>query len=656
MGRQPSWSHCFPSSQSLRSRLAVGHRFDQGVDVKAEVAVALRAGPHVVIAGDTELALLVHDVDEHLSAAHLAGLDPLDRQHQFLLVVEAGESLVAVERQFVFGGDIPYRDGNLAAFLRLDGEVGAGHAPFEHEPVILDFRGADDPCRRAAHQHLPDVEVAPVGDVVSFFHDSFLLGLSLKALSASTTLRPPERSKGGLWLCPSSGAPASEGCVTVKALGQEVSCGLELVADEAEPQEPSPHGVFGVLVLLGLGAGGADFLRHLAEREAKLDVTLKLPCVEAVLLAVCRSVELEKPELDGAFGESGVEVQHMVAAAVVVLAPAVVLALAAVPDVRKLRHRAGLFAVQLVEEPRVDRAAVVAHAAAVKVKGIRQEVFVARHDVGEVAEGLRGVSLRSDVDVDSASSGGVALCSGVAKLADEFLQGVHVLVGEDRGDHLALLAVGSGDADVPLEFPLAALAVPGAPTVVSVAAGGVLVPACAEVGGGDLGGAAALDVVHLDLDSDGLLLHFLDLSCCSFAHCCFLRFRCVPQGVFPFGVHIFALKEDNSKAISRNILHKDDRKILCSLWLFTTTGCACDLSAQVLAVGNGQSAARVPCYQDRADVVHTLDCAEGADGRRLDVVHLHQLHPCAGRKLPAEPLDDLFRRKRHRQHLLCDRS
>ena len=40
--------------------------------------------------------------------------------------------------------------------------------------------------------------------------------------------------------------------------------------------------------------------------------------------------------------------------------------------------------------------------------------------------------------------------------------------------------------------------------------------------------------------------------------------------VFPFGVHIFALKEDNSKAISDNILHKDDRKILCSLWLFAT--------------------------------------------------------------------------------------
>ena len=122
-------------------------------------------------------------------------------------------------------------------------------------------------------------------------------------------------------------------------------------------------------------------------------------CVKSVLLAVRRSVELEKPELDGAFGEGGVEVQHMVAAVVVVLAPAVVLTLAAVPDVRKLRHRAGLFAVQLVEEPRVDRAAVVAHAAAVKVKGIRQEVFVACHDVGEVAEGLRRVAFRPDVDV-----------------------------------------------------------------------------------------------------------------------------------------------------------------------------------------------------------------------------------------------------------------
>ena len=70
-----------------------------------------------------------------------------------------------------------------------------------------------------------------------------------------------------------------EGCVSVKVAGQEVSRGGELLADEAEPEEPGAHRVFGVLVLLGLGAGGFDVLRHLAEREAKLNVALELSCV-----------------------------------------------------------------------------------------------------------------------------------------------------------------------------------------------------------------------------------------------------------------------------------------------------------------------------------------------------------------------------------------
>ena len=165
--------------------------------------------------------------------------------------------------------------------------------------------------------------MSKMSDIIAFFHDSFLL-FFFQSVSASTTLRPPKRSEGGLRLIPSSGgASTAEGGVTVQASGKEVSCGLELVPDESEPQEPSSHGVFGVFVLLGFGACGAYLFRHLAECEAKLDVTLKLSCVESVLLISARCVELEEAELNRAFRKSGVGVGQMVAAAVVMLVPSV---------------------------------------------------------------------------------------------------------------------------------------------------------------------------------------------------------------------------------------------------------------------------------------------------------------------------------------------
>ena len=51
-----------------------------------------------------------------------------------------------------------------------------------------------------------------------------------------------------------------EGCVPRKIAGQKISGRCELLTDEAQAEEPGAHGVFGVLVLLGLGAGGAHRL------------------------------------------------------------------------------------------------------------------------------------------------------------------------------------------------------------------------------------------------------------------------------------------------------------------------------------------------------------------------------------------------------------
>lgn len=125
-----------------------------------------------------------------------------------------------------------------------------------------------------------------------------------------------------------------EGGVAVQVFGEEVSYRGEFVADESEAEEPGAHRVFRVFVLLGFGAGGFDFLRQFAERQAKLNVALELTGVDAVLLAALGCVELEKPEFNRSLREGGVEVEHVVAAGIVVLCPAVIRAVAFVLGIR----------------------------------------------------------------------------------------------------------------------------------------------------------------------------------------------------------------------------------------------------------------------------------------------------------------------------------
>ena len=174
---------------------------------------------------------------------------------------------------------------------------------------------------------------------------------------------------------------------------------------------------------------------------------------------------------------------------------------------------------------------------------------------------MRGVSLCSDVDVDSAASGVVALGTGLAKASDQLLQGFDIGVVQDRGNQFAFLAVGSVNADILLHFPLASLRVPGAPGFVSVAAGGVFVAACAKILSCKEGCFLAGDVVHLNLNSDGLLLHLFNLVHGLVCHCLYLLRFCV--FVFPFGVYIFALLWTYSKLYMRHNIHNDFRRVLC---------------------------------------------------------------------------------------------
>ena len=483
--------------------------FQELVNGEPEESVPLSAGAHITAGGNAVGPLLAHDVHEGPPAPELAGADALDVQHQLFFVVEAGEALIAVQCQLILVGDLPDRNGNRTSRFWLNCKVGAGLASLEEEPAVLQFRSADDSRPWAAPAHLPDIEIASVGNVVAFH----FLDLPFRGAYPFYHRKPASAGSGASGRRPSSGGSAvAEGRVTGKAAGQDVPCGFKLLANEAQAEEPGAHGVFGVFILLGFGAGGAHHLGHLAEGQAKLDVALQLAGVKAVAFSVRGGIELEKPELDRALGECGMEVEHMVAAVIVMLASAVVGALAPVPDVGKVGHGGGLPAVELFQKAGVNRAAVPAHAVMVEVEGFGQQALVAGHDVGQVAQGLRGVALGADVDVDSAAPGGVALGARSAQPANQLLQGFHVGVGQDRGNQLAFFAVRAGNGNVLLEFPLASLAVPCAPGAVPVAVGGALVASGAEELGGDLCRPAAVDVVHLDLDPDGLLLHFLDLG------------------------------------------------------------------------------------------------------------------------------------------------
>lgn len=311
--------------------------------------------------------------------------------------------------------------------------------------------------------------------------------------------------------------------VAIQVLGQKFSGGCKLVSDEAEAEEPGSHGVFRILNLRLFGAGGLDHHRHLAQCEAKLNVAFQFSGVKSASAFLVGVGELEASELDRAVSEAGMVVEHMVTAAVVMLVSAFVV-VSIVPNVCQRIHRLGLSAVQLGKEILVDRVAVAVNAAAVKAKGRNQKALVACHDVGEVSKGLGAVFAQADVDVDSAHMGGVALRSGVAEVADDFLQILNVTVVEDRRSHLRfLLIAGSVDAGVSGDFPFPALVVLASPSV--VAAADVAYRVLRAVVGGD--GSASFfsgDVIHLNLNADGLLLHFFNLDSGSFVHNMYLPF------------------------------------------------------------------------------------------------------------------------------------
>ena len=311
----------------------------------------------------------------------------------------------------------------------------------------------------------------------------------------------------------------AEGCVPGKVPGQDLPCGFEFLSDKSEPDQPGPHREFRVVDLGLFRAGTLCCLRLCGKAQAKLDVAFELSGVQAVFLIPFRVCELEEAELDGPLCEGRVKVEHVVPAVVVVLVASVGRVVLRVPDVCEVLHGLGLFPVEFRKEIPVHRSAVAPDPALVDPDRAGQEPFVAGHQVCEVPEALRVVAGCTDVDVDSAHVRRVAFGALAAKSPHQLLQVLDIVVSEDRCYHLAFLFVGPcPDARVPLELPFPSLGVVGAPGLVAVAGCCVLHPAASEEVGCRFRCVLPCDVVHFNLDPDGLRFHGLDLLSGCFLH------------------------------------------------------------------------------------------------------------------------------------------
>lgn len=167
--------------------------------------------------------------------------------------------------------------------------------------------------------------------------------------------------------------------------------GLELVTDESEPEHPAPESVF---LIVRLGLPGRGFLLGqglMSDGQTELNVCLDFPSVEC---------PVEKPELDGPFSESGMQVQPVVAGAVVMIVPSVRGFL--IPEVGDAVQRVRLFPVEVLQEGGVRFPAVSAFPRGVDLKGAVNHVFLARHNVHQVPQCLCREAFGPDVDVDAA--------------------------------------------------------------------------------------------------------------------------------------------------------------------------------------------------------------------------------------------------------------
>nr|DAZ33290.1 MAG TPA: hypothetical protein [Caudoviricetes sp.] len=151
--------------------------------VKAKADVPLKACADIRKGRYSYLPFFMHDVHKALPSAYLPRTDASDIEFHFFFVIKRRISFVAVKCRLIRLRDFPYRHGNLAAFLRLNGKIGSRTASFKEKLIIVYNCSTNHSCVRASYPHLSDVQVAAISNVISFHIVSIL--------SEGNTLLPP---------------------------------------------------------------------------------------------------------------------------------------------------------------------------------------------------------------------------------------------------------------------------------------------------------------------------------------------------------------------------------------------------------------------------------------------------------------------------------
>ena len=116
------------------------------------------------------------------------------------------------------------------------------------------------------------------------------------------------RLRGGL-----GRAAIAPGGIAGESVGQDPPGSGELIADEAETQQPAAHGVALILALQRLVFRSAGVQSAIVHRQAKLDVGFQLTRVQTAPAANRTSgvevIELEAPELHTLALEEAVQIQ-----------------------------------------------------------------------------------------------------------------------------------------------------------------------------------------------------------------------------------------------------------------------------------------------------------------------------------------------------------
>lgn len=147
----------------------------------------------------------------------------------------------------------------------------------------------------------------------------------------------------------------------------------------------------------------------MADRQAELNVCLNHPGVGSAV---------EKPELQCAFGEGGVEVPSMVTGGIIMLIP-VAVGVFCIPKILKLCHRLRLFLINSFNQLLIHFFAV-RKSPWVNLQGFVENILFAGNDVYHISQYLLGVPAGIHMNVNPAFLAGK--CPFVTELPDNFLQ------------------------------------------------------------------------------------------------------------------------------------------------------------------------------------------------------------------------------------------